>query len=84
VLFFPPISHESIAGTCWGRQKKQAERLFFCIGIIELSCFAYDVISILHFFLLIIKKGEIAGNFSFSWHIRYCMCFHLISQFIMH
>jgi len=27
--------------------------------------------------------GENAGNFFFSWHVRYCLYFCLISQFFM-
>jgi hypothetical protein len=34
-LLCPLFFSESIAGTCWGRQKKQVERLFFSIGIIR-------------------------------------------------
>jgi hypothetical protein len=35
-LLLPPIfCLEIFAGVYWGRQKKQVERLFFCIGIIR-------------------------------------------------
>jgi len=34
-VFAPYVSWEIFAGTFWGRQKKQVERLFFCIDIIE-------------------------------------------------
>jgi hypothetical protein len=79
-LLCPLFSWESIAGTFWGRQKKQVERLFFCIGIIRfhMMSFPYCII-----FLIKKKIGENLQDIFFSWHIRYCMSFHLISQFIM-
>jgi len=66
LCFAPYFSWENFAGTCWGRQKKQVERLFFCIGIIELthvwSCLAYDFFSILHVFLKKKKKKKKLGR----------------------
>jgi hypothetical protein len=45
----PYFSWENIVGTIWDRQKKQVERLFFCIGNIELtqvwSCLACYMMS---------------------------------------
>jgi hypothetical protein len=35
LCFAPYIFLEIFAGVYWGRQKKQVERLFFCIGIIR-------------------------------------------------
>jgi hypothetical protein len=46
--------------------------------------FAYDVFSILVFFLKIKKNGENFAGFIFSWCFRYYMSFCLISQFCKH
>jgi len=81
--FAPYFSWENIAGTIWGRQKKQVERLFYCIGNIELtqvwSCLACYMMSF-PYSILFNNKKKMGWNyrkfFSFSCHIRYCMCFH--------
>jgi hypothetical protein len=85
----PPISLERALQVLVGEDRKSRSSDYFSV-LASSSSHRFDLA--LHMMLfpycnfLIIKEkwGEIAGNFSFSWHIRYCMCFHLISQFIMH
>jgi hypothetical protein len=88
----PPLSLERTLQVSIGEDRKSRSSDCFSVlaSLSSYSCdlaFAYDVISILHFFLIIIKKrvfwGEFAGLFS-PWLIRYCMYLYLISQFCEH
>jgi hypothetical protein len=53
---------------------------------LHMMSFPYCMFCFLVFYFKKKKKnwGEFAGFLFFSWHIRYCMCFHLMSQFFVH
>jgi hypothetical protein len=71
LCFTPYIFLEIFAGVYWGRQKKQVERLFFCIGIIRFDLALHMMIFPYCIFFNKKKKNweEFAGYF-FSWLIR--------------
>jgi hypothetical protein len=80
----PPIFCVDIfVGVYWGRQKKQVEGLFFCIGIIRFDLALHMMFFHIAFFLIIKNIyiwGEFAGYF-FLGLSNNCMYFLLISQF---
>jgi hypothetical protein len=85
-LLCPIVSWESIAGTCWGRQKKQVERLFFCIGIIRfdlalhMMSFPYCIFFKLKYIYIYIYMGRVCRiffslglldiAFIFAWYLN--------------
>jgi hypothetical protein len=88
-VFLPLISLERILPVLFGENRKS--RSSDCFSVLTLSSFhRFDLVLHMmvfpYFMCLIIKKkiGENLQDFSFSWHIRYCMCFHLISKFFMY
>jgi hypothetical protein len=91
--FAPYFSWENITGTIWGRQKMQVERLFLCIGNIELtqvwSCLACYMMSFSYSNLFNNKKkGRNYTKFLpflgisdiacvFTWYLNY-LCINLL------
>jgi hypothetical protein len=87
-----PISLERTLQVLVGEDRKSRLSDYFSVlasSSLHMSDLALHMMLFPYCMCFLIKKkkkntGENMQDIFFSWHISYCMCFHLISQFVMH